>query len=114
MRSNRDVLKTTDELVTRERTSSGRTGIVVVILENFIQDQLGAPLHVFLGFALRGPQNVFVFKTLFKDKVGELRLYFRSCPALVATVCTIVFTAVLGQDVCWSMRKKAAVILPQV
>jgi hypothetical protein len=41
-------------------------------------------------------------------------LYFRSCPALVATVCTIVFTAVLGQDVCWSMRKKAAVILPQV
>jgi hypothetical protein len=86
----------------------------VVILENSIQDQLGAPLHVFLGFARRSPRNVFVFKALFKDKVWELRLYLRFRSTLVATVCTIVLTAVLGQDVCWSMRKRLAVILPQV
>lgn len=82
------------------RKRSGRTGIVEVILENSIQDQLGTPLHVFLGFAHRGPQNVLLFKTFFKDNVGELGLYFRLWPTLVATVCTNVFTAVLGQQAC--------------
>jgi hypothetical protein len=70
------------------------------ILEDSIQDQLGTPLHVFFGFALRGPQNVFLFETFFKDKVGELRLYFRFRPTLVASVCTNVFTRVLSQEVC--------------
>jgi hypothetical protein len=48
----------------------------MVILKNPIQDQLGALLHVFPGFALRGPRNVFLFKPFFKDNVGELGLYF--------------------------------------
>lgn len=48
----------------------------MVILENSIQDQLGALLHVFPGFALQGPRNVFFFKPFFKDNIWELGLYF--------------------------------------
>jgi len=70
----------------------------MVILENPIQDQLGALLHVFPGFALRCPRNVFLFKPFFKDKVGKLGLHFRFGPTLVAKVCTIVFTAVLSRE----------------
>jgi hypothetical protein len=47
----------------------------MVILENSIQDQLGALLHVLPGFALRGPRNVFLLKPFLEDKVGELGLY---------------------------------------
>lgn len=86
----------------------------MAILENSIQDQFGAPLHVLPGFALRGPRNVFLFKTFFKDKVGELRLYFGFWPALVAAVCTIVFTAVLSREICLVSAQKARLILPRV
>ena len=86
----------------------------MVILENSIQDQLGTLLHVFRGLALRGPRDIFLWKTFFKDNVGELGLYLRLRPTLVAAVCAIVFTAVLGQEACESTRKKTRVILPRV
>jgi hypothetical protein len=76
MRGDRYVLKNDWRVSHLEQTRGGRTGIVMVILENPIQDQLGALHHVFPGFAHRGPRNVFLFKPFFKDKVGELGLYF--------------------------------------
>lgn len=52
------------------------------------------------GFALGGPQNVFLFKSILKIKVGELIFYFRLSPTLVASVFTILFTQVLSWQVC--------------
>jgi len=68
---------------------------IVLILENSVQDQFGAPPQVFLCFTLRSKHNVILLESLLEDKVGELGFYRRSCTTLVATVPTIVFTGVL-------------------
>jgi len=58
------------------KARSDRTGIVVVVLEYSIQNQFGTPLHAFIAFALRGPQDVVFFEPILEHNVGKLNLYF--------------------------------------
>jgi hypothetical protein len=67
----------------------------MVILEYPVQNQSGTPLHAFVVFALRRPQNVLFFKSFFELNVGELGLRFRPRPTLVTGVLTDLFSAVL-------------------
>jgi len=100
VRGDRNIWKWSRALVAllEARNDPERTSIVL-ILENSVQDQFGAPLQVFLCFTLCGKQNIFLFESFLEDKVGELRFYRLSCPTLVTTVFTIDFTAVLSPKV---------------